>query len=45
MPQQKQVPLFGVVGANVARCWWEPQAGGWVLTSRELEYYIDHAAR
>ena len=41
VPQQKQVPLFGVVGANVARCWWEPQAGGWVLTSRELEYYID----
>ena len=39
---------FGIVGVNVARCYWEPEAtgpaggkGSWVLSSRELEYYID----
>ena len=42
VPQQKQRALFGLVGVNVARCYWEPQAvgpaggqGSWVLSSRE----------
>ena len=41
VPQEKQQVLFGVVGVNIARCYKIPQLGGWVLTSRELEYYTD----
>lgn len=40
VPQEKQQKLFNVVGMNVARCF-QNQRKQWVLTSRELNFYLD----
>lgn|GEM_PF-340550 len=40
VPQEKQRKLFNIMGMNVARCFQNPQKQ-WVLTSRELNFYLD----
>jgi hypothetical protein len=40
IPQQKQKLLFKTLGMNIARCI-EQKDGSYVLTSRELLYYLD----
>lgn len=40
VPQEKQRKLFNIVGMNVSRCLQNPQKQ-WVLTSRELNLYLD----
>ena len=40
VPQQKQQPLFGLTGMNVASCF-QDDAGNWYFSSRELMYYLD----
>jgi Protein of unknown function (DUF1838) len=40
VPQEKPRKLFNLLGMNVARCIKSKQ-GQWLLTSRELNYYLD----
>ncbi|MBD2468915.1 DUF1838 domain-containing protein [Nostoc sp. FACHB-145] len=40
VPQEQQRKLFNIIGMNVARCF-QNQQGQWLLTSRELQYYLD----
>lgn len=40
VPQERQRKLFNIIGMNVARCS-QNQQGQWLLTSRELQYYLD----
>ena len=40
IPQEKQRPLFGLSGMNVARCF-QDDSGDWWLSSREIMYYTD----
>lgn len=40
IPQQKQEPLFGLTGMNVASCF-QDKSGTWYFSSRELMYYLD----
>ena len=40
VPQEKQRKLFSIIGMNVARCF-QNQQGQWLLTSRELQYYLN----
>jgi hypothetical protein len=40
VPQEKQAPLFGLTGMNIASCFQNEQ-GEWYFSSRELMYYTD----
>lgn len=40
VPQKNPQKLFNIIGMNVARCL-KNQQGQWLLTSRELNFYLD----